>query len=93
MADENHAVEPGFYNFKIYTFYSFTPEELKRFTIDKNASVHVQKEEWARLKEIPMYGKCKLCKYASAQKPKNTSNWARHLEKVIPNNYISNKPR
>lgn len=89
MANGDESVGQDFYNYKIYKWYYFTPEVLKQFTIDKNASVCVQKEEWEKLRDTPMFGKCRSCKYASAQKPKNTSNWARHLEKVFVKIHVS----
>ena len=80
MASENEPVRQQFYEGGIYKFFNFAEEELKKFTIDPNASSMCRKDQWKNLQELPMHGSCKLCKYSSAQKPKNASNWVRHLK-------------
>ena len=67
---------------KVFRYFNFTDEEIKRFTLDPSAGYLVNKERKNNLKFQLVYGKCKTCPYNSRVEWGNPCNWVRHLNNV-----------
>lgn len=73
----------------IFKWFEFVEEVKVHFTIDKKASLMVQKSQKTKLSTQKVLGKGKTCNWESSVHYGNPSNWVRHLKLVtkLQNSY------
>jgi len=72
--------EPSWNELGVFKFFTFTLEEIEKFTISATLSRLEKQKEKQRLHSENVAGKCKNCKLQSSVHYGNPSNWVRHLK-------------